>query len=63
MGDRAGRRSRVAQSDLAGESPAPPPDDRITNMRYLAALLLVSLPLPSQAAKLLNGNLDNWEAI
>ena len=32
-------------------------------MRYLAALLLVSLPLPSHAAKLLNGNLDNWEAI
>ncbi len=43
--------------------PAPPSDDRITSMRYLAALLLVSLPLPSHAAKLLNGNLDNWEAI
>src|SRR5712692_8508497 len=32
-------------------------------MRYLAALLLLSLPLPSQGAKLLNGNLDNWESI
>jgi len=32
-------------------------------MRYLPTLLLLCMPISSQAAKLVNGNLDNWDSI
>jgi hypothetical protein len=32
-------------------------------MKHFAALVLLCIPLTSSAEKLLNGNLDNWEAI